>query len=108
MKTGRMATKGLYIGAGAGLVAFALAGLLSGSFIGGLIGLNIAGKLFGAPVEATVLPRMLVGAAMVLGILFSGFVFVAGASLLGRTIGSALDAVRPGRTVHADAVVKRS
>ena len=65
MKTREMAKKGLYIGAGAGLVLFAIIGLLPGSFIGGVIGLNIAGSIFGTPVSSAVLPRIIVGASMV-------------------------------------------
>ena len=102
MKAKEMAKKGLYIGAGAGLVLFAIIGLLPGSFIGGVIGLNIAGKLFGLPVSATLLPRMIVGASMVLGVLVSGVVFVVGTSLLGWLAGTMVDAVRYGRAIEAE------
>ena len=54
MKTEKdIAKKGLYVGAGAGLVLFAIIGLLPGSFIGGVVGLNIAGSIFGYPVRPT-------------------------------------------------------
>ncbi len=106
MKTGENAKKGLYIGAGAGLVAFALAGLLPGSFIGGLIGLNIAGSIVGTPVSATLLPRLIVGASMILGVMISGTVFVTGASLLGRLAGTVMDSVQFSRESRVEAIVK--
>jgi hypothetical protein len=40
-----IARKTAYIGAGAGLVLFALFGLMPGSLLGGAMGLNIAGWL---------------------------------------------------------------
>jgi hypothetical protein len=104
MKTREGAKKGLYIGAGAGLVLFAILGLLPGSFIGGVIGLNIAGSIFGMPLEASLLPRMIVGASMVLGILVAGVVFVAGTSIIGWLIGSAVDTViKHGKTAGIQA-----
>ncbi len=107
MKTGEMAKRGLYIGAGAGLVLFALIGLLPGSFIGGVIGLNIAGSIFGTPVSSAVLPRIIVGASMVLGILVAGLVFVTGASLLGWLAGHAIDAIKEAKAAPIKARVKK-
>ena len=43
--------KTAYIGAGAGLVLFALFGLMPGSLIGGAAGIGIAGWLFGLPLQ---------------------------------------------------------
>ncbi|PIP71420.1 MAG: hypothetical protein COZ31_09420 [Nitrospirae bacterium CG_4_10_14_3_um_filter_44_29] len=107
MKTGEMTKRGLYIGAGAGLVLFAIIGLLPGSFIGGVIGLNIAGSIFGTPVSSAVLPRIIVGASMVLGILVSGLVFVTGTSLLGWLAGHAIDAIRVGKEVSIEATTEK-
>ncbi len=106
MKTNENAKKGLYIGAGVGLAAFAVAGLLPGSFIGGLIGLNIAGSIAGTPVSATLLPRLIVGASMVLGIMISGTIFVTSASLLGRLAGTLIDSAQFSRVARVGAVVK--
>ncbi len=106
MKKGEMAKKGLYTGAGAGLVLFALMGLLPGSFIGGVIGINIAGSIFGLPLEATVLPRIIVGASMVMGVMLAGVVFVVGSALIGWLIGHAVDVVREGRTVVVEHTIK--
>lgn len=108
MKTREGAKKGLYIGAGAGLVLFAILGLLPGSFIGGVIGLNIAGSIFGHPLGAALLPRMIVGASMVLGILVAGVVFVAGTSIIGWLIGSAVDTVRYGKTAGMEATAVKA
>ncbi len=92
MKTREGAKKGLYIGAGAGLVLFAIIGFLPGSFVGGVIGLKIAGTILGSPVEASLLPRFIVGASMLLGILVSGLILIIGTSLLGWAAGYVLDA----------------
>lgn len=103
MKTGEMTKKGLYVGAGAGLVLFAILGLLPGSFIGGVIGLNIAGSIFGNPLGADLGPRIIVGISMVMGVLVAGMVFVAGTSILGWLIGYTADAVRQSRTAKMEA-----
>lgn len=106
MKTGEMAKKGLYIGAGAGLVLFAIIGLLYGSFIGGVIGLNVAGSIFGTPLGPSLMPRLIVGASMILGIFITGVVFVVGTSLLGWLLGYAIDAVRHGKAAEIEAAAK--
>ena len=103
MKTKEMARKMAYIGAGAGLVLFAVLGLLPGSFIGGVIGLNIAGSLFGMPVSSALLPRLIVGLSMLVGVLVSGIIFVAGSTVAGWLIGYIIDALRVGETATAEA-----
>ena len=53
-------TKSLtYVGAGAGVVLFAIFGLLPGSFLGGVMGLNLAGSLLGTPVVSGILARLI-------------------------------------------------
>jgi len=94
MKTRETARKMAYIGAGAGLVLFAVIGLLPGSFLGGVVGLNIAGTLFGMPVSSAILPRLIVGISMLLGVLVSGIIFIAGSTVLGWLIGCIIDAVK--------------
>lgn len=106
MKKGEMAKKGLYTGAGAGLVLFALIGLLPGSFIGGVVGINIAGSIFGLPLEAAVLPRIIVGASMVFGVMLAGVVFVVGSALIGWLIGQAVDSVRESRAEGLEHIIK--
>lgn len=101
MKT-QMSLKGLYVGAGAGLVLFVVIGLLPGTFIGGAIGLTIATHIFGGPLGTALLPRLFVGAAMVVGVLVSGILFVVGASSVGWLAGSIIDAVRRAKTVEKE------
>jgi membrane protein YqaA with SNARE-associated domain len=100
MKTA--AKKGIYIGAGAGLILFAILGLLPGSFVGGVLGLNIARSIYGMPLEPALIPRIIVGVSMLLGVLLAGLVFVVGSSIVGWLIGSAIDSIRHTRA----AVVK--
>lgn len=102
MKTRETARKMAYIGAGAGLVLFAILGLLPGSFIGGVIGLNIAGSLFGMPVSSALLPRVIVGVSMLLGVLVSGIIFVAGSTVAGWLIGYVIDSLKAGKPVAAE------
>lgn len=91
----RTYTKSLtYIGAGAGAVLFAIFGLLPGSFLGGVMGLNLAGSIFGTPVAAGVVARVIVAASMVLGVMVAGIMFITAASTLGWLIGTAVDGLR--------------
>ncbi|MBI4689646.1 MAG: hypothetical protein HY754_05200 [Nitrospirae bacterium] len=110
MKTGEMTKKGLYIGTGAGLVLFAIIGLLYGygPFLGGVIGLNIAGNIFGTPLGPSVMPRLIVAASMVLGTFIVGVVLIVGTSLLGWFIGYAVDAVRESRAASAEAAKEKN
>lgn len=100
MKTS-ISKKGAYIGAGAGLVLFALFGLLPGSLIGGAAGLNIAGWLFGTPVEPGLISRVIVIVSMLMGVLVAGIAIVTATSTLGWIIGKALET-----PVHAEAEKK--
>lgn len=102
MKTGEMAKRMAYIGAGAGLVLFAVMGLLPGSFIGGVIGLNIAGSLFGMPVSSALLPRLIVGLSMLLGVLVSGLIFILGSTVAGWLIGYVIDSLKAGKSVPVE------
>jgi len=80
-------TKNLtYIGAGIGLALFALFGLLYGSLIGGMIGIQCIGAIFGSPVEPGIFQRVIVAVGMLTGILLSAVVFVAGFAAMGYLI----------------------
>ncbi len=94
METGSATKKTALVGAGAGLVLFAVVGLLYGSFIGGIAGLNIAGSLFGFPVTSAVLPRLIVSISMIVGIFVFGIVFVGGSMIIGWLIGLAIDSLK--------------
>lgn len=108
MKTKNTAHTGLYLGAGAGILLYALFGLLPSVFIGGVIGLKVATYLFGAPLGVALLPRIIVGAFMVLGIGVSGTVFTIGGSLLGWFFGHAIEVVRGSRAAHTDLAAKQT
>lgn len=89
-----MAKKGLYVGTGIGLVLFALMGLLPGSMIGGVIGLKIAGGIFGSPLQATVLARLIIAACMITGVIAAAIISILGTGIMGWTIGAVIDSVR--------------
>ena len=86
-----MARKGAYIGAGAGLVLFAIFGLLPGSLLGGAAGINIAGMLFGLPLEPGLVSRAIVLVSMLLGVLVAGIAIVTASSTVGWLVGSMVD-----------------
>ncbi len=88
MKSKReMTKKSVYVGAGAGLFVFALAGLLPSSFIGGVLGLQVAQHLLGTAGALSIVPRAVVGVSMLLGVTVTGLVFVGSASVLGWLCG---------------------
>ncbi len=91
MKT-TMARQGAYMGAGAGLVLFGIFGFLPGSLLGGAAGINIAGMLYGLPLESGLLSRMIVLASMLVGVVVSGTVIVTASSTLGWLAGNAMSA----------------
>lgn len=97
MKTNEMAKKGLVVGAGIGVVLFAIIGFLPGSFIGGVVGMNIAGM----PLEPTIGTRMIMALSMVFGILVAGFLCVTGTALAGWIMGSIVGHVRTARQQEA-------
>jgi hypothetical protein len=90
MKT-TLSRKTAYIGAGAGLVLFALFGLLPGSLLGGAMGINIAGWLFGLPLEPGLLSRVIVLGSMLIGVLVAGIAIVTASSTIGWLVGKALE-----------------
>lgn len=107
MKSINTEKRGLYIGSAIGLAIFTLVGLLPGSFIGGVAGLSIAGMLFGLPLDNSILPRVIVGISMVLGVMISALIFTAVSGLLGWMIGH-LVAVIKGKKVSEAAVQAKS
>lgn len=74
-----------YWGAAAGLIIFALVGLLPSSFIGGMLGLKAAGYLFGGTAAAGIASRALVGASMIAGVMVTGLIFVTGSAVMAWT-----------------------
>lgn len=88
-----MKSKLLNMGVGIGIILFALIGLLPGSFLGGIMGLNITAILFGSPVQATVLSRIIIAMSMIMGVMTSGFVFIFGCGILGYLIGTIIESI---------------
>jgi hypothetical protein len=86
-----IARKTAYIGAGAGLVLFALFGLMPGSLLGGAAGLNIAGWLFGLPLEPGLFSRTIVLLAMLVGVLVAGIVIETISTTVGWLVGKVFE-----------------
>lgn len=103
MKTRDMARKGLYVGTGAGLVLFALVGLLPGSLIGGVIGLKVVGAVFGGPLGSEILPRIMLALSMITGVMVSAAVCLIGSGMIGYSVGFLMDAVRSREEAAAEA-----
>ena len=85
------AKSGAYIGAGAGLVLFAIFGLLPGSLIGGAMGINVAGWLFGLPLEPGLISRAIVLLSMLMGVMVAGIVMVTATSTVGWLLGRLME-----------------
>lgn len=81
------------LGAGAGLTLFAIFGLMPGSFLGGVLGLNMAAALLGSPVEPGIISRVVIAAGMLVGVMLSGLVFTAGGTTVGWLLGTLVDIV---------------
>jgi hypothetical protein len=86
--------KTAYIGAGSGLVLFAIFGLLPGSLLGGAAGIKFAGLFFGLPLEPGMLPRIIVLASMLVGVLVSGISIVTASSAAGWLLGRVAEAMQ--------------
>ncbi len=80
-----------YIGAGAGLVLFAMFGLLPGSLLGGAAGIKLAGLFFGLPLDPGIVSRAIVLASMIAGVVTAGITIVTATSTLGWFLGRALE-----------------
>ena len=87
-----LSRKAAYIGAGAGLVIFAIFGLLPGSLLGGAAGIKFAGLLFTLPLEPGLISRTIVLASMLMGVVVSGITIVTATSTTGWLLGRVLDA----------------
>lgn len=84
-------TKMTFAGGGVGLAMFAVFGVVNASFLGGIIGINIAGALTGFPVDSSILSRAIVAIGMIMGIMIAGLMFVMAGSLAGWIIGKVFD-----------------
>ena len=86
-----LSRKAAYIGAGAGLVLFAIFGLLPGSLLGGAAGIKLAGLLFGLPLDPGILSRVIVLTSMLAGVMVAGIAIVTATSTLGWLVGRMLE-----------------
>ena len=102
----RFTGKAVILGAGAGAALFAVYGLLPGSFFGGIAGLSFAGWLFGYPVGSGILTRVILAVFMLLGIMGSGVIFVAGGSLIGWLAGTVIDSLATPESAKAGEKIK--
>jgi len=105
MKRGEIAKKGLYVGIGAGLVLFVLAGLMPGSLIGGVIGLRIINAVTGGPLGSELIPRVVVGVSMLAGIIASALICIMGPGVVGWAIGSLIDSTQVETETKEEATV---
>lgn len=85
-----LSRKTAYIGAGAGMVLFAIFGLLPGSLLGGAAGIKMAGMVFGLPLDPGIVSRAVVLASMMAGVMISGITIVAATATIGWLAGRAL------------------
>jgi len=99
--------KSAYIGAGSGLVLFAIFGLLPGSLLGGSAALKFAGMLFGLPPEPGVFLRAMVLGSMLVGILVAGIAIMTATSAAGWLIGKVVEAGMPAQAKKHVAVQNR-
>jgi len=97
-----LSRKTAYIGAGAGLVLFAIFGLLPGSLLGGAAGIKVAGMLFGLPLESGIIQRMIVLASMLVGVMVSGITIVTATASMGWLAGSVLEGQASSNAVAAN------
>ncbi len=86
-----LSRKTAYIGAGAGLVIFALFGLLPGSLLGGAAGIKLAGLFFGLPLDPGILSRAIVLSSMLVGVVVAGITIVTATATLGWLGGRVLE-----------------
>lgn len=92
MKT-TIAKKTTLVGAGTGLVLFALFGLLPGSLLGGAAGIKLAGSLYGLPLDSGLMARAMILASMLVGVASSGITIVTATSTAGWLVGNTADAM---------------
>ncbi len=78
------------VGAGIGLAVFLAVALLPAVLYGGYAGVLLAGGIFGTPVTATILPRLLIAFGMLLGVTAVGSLFAVSGAAAGAAVGALL------------------
>lgn len=100
--SGRMGTRLAYLGSGMGLGLFAVFGLMHASFIGGILGINVVGGIFGYPIEPTLISRAIVAFGMLTGVMVCGLAFVLAGAALGWALGTGIEAIGLLHTKHSE------
>lgn len=93
----KLSSKLSLIGAGVGLAVFAVFGLLPGAFLGGVLGLNMASYIFGAPLVPALIPRILVAVGMLTGVMVAGVMFTAAGASMGWLAGMVVEGIAGAR-----------
>ena len=88
-----IAGKLTYVGGGVGLGLFAIFGIVNASFVGGVIGLNLAGLIGGFPVDSSILSRIIVVIGMLTGVMVAGLIFIMAGAIAGWIAGKAVDMI---------------
>lgn len=88
------------IGAALGLAAFLAIGLLPALLYGGYAGVLLAGGIFGEPIKATLLVRMLIVGGMVLGTVGVGALFAVGGAVAGAALNALIPAGSPAKQLE--------
>src|SRR5512143_385003 len=82
------------VGAGIGMALFAVFGLLQGALLGGAAGLAVANHVFGANtlelMAGELVPRVIVAASMLSGVVLSFVMFVVAGAGAGAALGFSL------------------
>ena len=105
----RMGTK---VGAAFGAIGFLAVGIIPGFYFGSFGTLLLLNRLFGGPLEATVLVRVAIAVGILLGIACVASVSIVVGAVLGTIAGYASEAVtntlgaKPSSEEHAPAEVK--
>ena len=91
------------IGSGIGLALFLAIALLPAMLYGGYAGILLAGGIFGTPVEATLLPRILIVFGMVMGVVAVGSLFAVAGAAAGAAVGALLRLAPEEKKAHEKA-----
>jgi hypothetical protein len=94
------------IGAGVGVVLFAVFGLLTSFFIGGVMGVNLAEKFLGYPLTSAVIGRLIISASIGVSVTVAAIMSIGLSSLAGWLIGAIVETVKGEEKELATAEVK--
>lgn len=87
MKSTNFTRQCAYLGTGVGLALFVIYGFLPGMMLGGSAAVSISGMLFGLPLEAGIVSRIIVLAGMLAGVLILGILIITATTTIGWIVG---------------------